>query len=200
MFLKDLCIFLPQPSIIWYDKLNAIVLASKSIFHGCIKQVEVDYHFIYEKVLNCEIQIKFISSLEQCVDIFLMFSTTRFIFLHDKLMLISYFSISSFSQYLISYMVLESCFNNIMILLANPFRVGMHAKNSMMDILLRSNKTLNWSDVNLPPPPLDWKYLILEESKFYAMVLNLIKHEKTSYSSLSRKSLTDLEISSLKIT
>lgn len=70
MLLKDLYIFFPQPLTIWCYKLDAIALASKPIFHASTKHIEVNYYFIREKVLSHEIQIKFISSLERCANIF----------------------------------------------------------------------------------------------------------------------------------
>jgi hypothetical protein len=53
-------------------------------------QVEVDYHFIREKVINRDISIKYISTHDQPADIFTKgLSSTRFGFLRDKLMVCS---------------------------------------------------------------------------------------------------------------
>ncbi len=62
MVLKDLGIFLQSPPIIWCDNLSALALASNPVFHARTKHVEVDYHFIREKVTNRDIQLCHIST------------------------------------------------------------------------------------------------------------------------------------------
>ena len=59
MLLKDLGIYLYHPPILWCDNVSA--LASSSIFHARTTLIEVDYHFIREKVLNRDMIIKYIS-------------------------------------------------------------------------------------------------------------------------------------------
>lgn len=50
--LKDLLISIPCPLVLWCDNISAIALASNPIFHARTKHVEVDSHFIREKVLE----------------------------------------------------------------------------------------------------------------------------------------------------
>ena len=52
MLFKDLGIYLYHPPILWCDNVSALALASNPIFHARIKHIEVDYHFVHEKVLN----------------------------------------------------------------------------------------------------------------------------------------------------
>jgi hypothetical protein len=40
------------------------------VFHAHTKHVEVDYHFIRDRVAKKEIQIRFISSQDQLADVF----------------------------------------------------------------------------------------------------------------------------------
>ena len=68
-----------MPPVIWYDNLNALALASNPVCHASIKHIEVDYHFVCEKVLNWDILLKFISTHDQLADIFTKgLSSSRF--------------------------------------------------------------------------------------------------------------------------
>jgi hypothetical protein len=67
--LKDLGVFLLDPPLLWCDNLSAIALASNPVFHARTKHIEVDYHFIREKVVRRDIVVKFISTTDQLADI-----------------------------------------------------------------------------------------------------------------------------------
>jgi len=41
------------------------------VFHTRTKYIEIDYHFIRDRVVKKEIQIRFISSQDQLVDVFI---------------------------------------------------------------------------------------------------------------------------------
>ena len=85
--LKDLGIFLPFPPKLWCDNVFAPTIASNPIFHARTKHVEVDYHFVREKVLHKDLQVKYISTSDQLADVFTKsLSTSRFIFLRSKIM------------------------------------------------------------------------------------------------------------------
>jgi len=47
---------------IWCDNLCAIYLSANSIFHARTIHVDVDYHFVRDRVAKKEIQIHFIFS------------------------------------------------------------------------------------------------------------------------------------------
>ena len=70
MILKDLGVFLSLPPMLWCDNVSALALASNPIFHARTKHIEVDYHYICEKVLAKELKINFISTLDQLANIF----------------------------------------------------------------------------------------------------------------------------------
>ena len=89
-FFKELKVFLLSAPIIWCDNLNALALASNLVFHARMKHIEVDYHFIWEKVLNRDVLLKFISTGDQIANIFTKgLSSARFLFLKSKLMVLS---------------------------------------------------------------------------------------------------------------
>jgi hypothetical protein len=90
MLFKELKVFLLMAPILWCDNLSALALASNLVFHARTKHIKVDYHFIQEKVLNCDVLLKFISTRDQVVGIFTKgLSLAHFLFLKSKLMVLS---------------------------------------------------------------------------------------------------------------
>ena len=84
--MKDLRIFLPTP-IIWCDNISSISLASNPVMHARTKHLEVDYHYVWEKVVRKELDIRYICSDDQVADVFTKgLSTPRFEKLKAKLM------------------------------------------------------------------------------------------------------------------
>ena len=68
--IKDLGLYLYDPPILWCDNVSALAIASNPVFHARTKHIEVDFHFIRERVLRKDIQVKFVSTVDQLVDIF----------------------------------------------------------------------------------------------------------------------------------
>jgi hypothetical protein len=80
LLFKEFKISLASSPVLWCDNVGALAFASNTAFHT--RTIEVDYHFIREKVVNCDICIKFISSSDQVADIFSKgLTTTHFILL-----------------------------------------------------------------------------------------------------------------------
>jgi len=81
---------LSQAPIIWCDNISALALASNPIYHARTKHIEIDYHFVREKVINRDIMLKFISTHDQLADVFTKgLSSARFLLLRSKLMVVS---------------------------------------------------------------------------------------------------------------
>lgn len=76
-----------HPPTLWCDNVSALDLASNPIFHARTKNIEVDYHFVRQKVLNQDLMIKYISTIDPLVDLFTKSQPSpRFLSLLTKLM------------------------------------------------------------------------------------------------------------------
>lgn len=60
----------PHPTTIYSDSQSAIALSENPKFHSKSKHVETQYHFTQEKVLDKQIQLKYVSTLNMTADIF----------------------------------------------------------------------------------------------------------------------------------
>jgi hypothetical protein len=88
--LCDLKLYLPSAPLIWCDNTSALALASNPVFHGHTKHIEVDFHFVHEKVVCGDLLLQFISTHDQLADIFTKaLPSTWFLQLCSKLMVCS---------------------------------------------------------------------------------------------------------------
>jgi Reverse transcriptase (RNA-dependent DNA polymerase) len=67
--LKELKLPVSQPPTLWCDNLGATFLASNPIYHARMKHIELDYHFVREKVVSRQLIVKFICSADQLADL-----------------------------------------------------------------------------------------------------------------------------------
>jgi hypothetical protein len=63
-FAQKLKIPHPPPARLWCDNLGTTYLSANLIFHARIKHIEVDFHFVVQKLL----EIQFVSSKDQLAD------------------------------------------------------------------------------------------------------------------------------------
>jgi histone deacetylase 1/2 len=68
--LRELRVSQSQSPVLWCDNIGATYLSANPVFHARTKHIEVDYHFVRERVARRQLQIKFISSKDQLADIF----------------------------------------------------------------------------------------------------------------------------------
>ena len=72
---------------IYCDNIGALSLAANPVFHARTKHVEVDFHFIREKIVANQLQVSHISPTDQIADIFTkVLSTAKFQYRMDKLL------------------------------------------------------------------------------------------------------------------
>jgi histone deacetylase 1/2 len=60
--LRQLGVSQQCPPVLWCDNIGATYLSSNPVFHARTKHIEVDHHFVRERVAQKQLQIKFISS------------------------------------------------------------------------------------------------------------------------------------------
>uniref|UniRef100_A0A2N9J9M1 Integrase catalytic domain-containing protein n=1 Tax=Fagus sylvatica TaxID=28930 RepID=A0A2N9J9M1_FAGSY len=84
--LKDLGIYLSHTPILWCDNVSALAIASNPVFHARTKHIEVDFHFVRERVLRKDLLVQFVSTVDQLADIFTKsLPTHRFLALQRNL-------------------------------------------------------------------------------------------------------------------
>jgi hypothetical protein len=68
--LRELGVFQAQAPTLWCDNLGATFLTANPMFHARMKHIEIDFHFVREKVAAGTLKVQFISSRDQLADIF----------------------------------------------------------------------------------------------------------------------------------
>lgn len=63
--MRELGIYLKLPHVSYCDNISSIALASNPVYHARTRHVEVNCHFIREKVLQGDIEVSFVSSVNQ---------------------------------------------------------------------------------------------------------------------------------------
>jgi hypothetical protein len=63
--LDELKTVLKQPPCLWCDNMGAKYLSSNPVFHTRTRHIEIDYHFVRERVSKGQLQIRFIASQDQ---------------------------------------------------------------------------------------------------------------------------------------
>jgi hypothetical protein len=66
--LKELGVKGPKFAKLWCDNFGATYLSANHMFHARTKHIEVDFHFVKERVAQGLLQISFISTKDQVVD------------------------------------------------------------------------------------------------------------------------------------
>ncbi|PHT35737.1 hypothetical protein CQW23_23437 [Capsicum baccatum] len=85
--LFELGVTLSNAPTLWCDNIGAAYLSINPIFHARTKHMEINFHFVRDKVARRDLSVKFISSKDQLADLFTKpLASERFNFLCSKLM------------------------------------------------------------------------------------------------------------------
>jgi hypothetical protein len=66
--LQEIGIYCPPAARLWCDNMGAKYLSSNHVFHARTKHIEVDYHFVRERVSRNLLKIEFVPTGDQIVD------------------------------------------------------------------------------------------------------------------------------------
>jgi histone deacetylase 1/2 len=68
--LKEIGIPSPRAARLWCDNMGVKYLSSNIVFHARTNHIEVDFHFVRERVLSNQLQIDFVPTGDQVADAF----------------------------------------------------------------------------------------------------------------------------------
>lgn len=84
--LREVGFLVDSPSILWCDNISAQAPASNPVLHFRSKHIELDIHFIWDKLLAKELEVRYVLILDQTANCFTKpLSYTQFRYLRDKL-------------------------------------------------------------------------------------------------------------------
>jgi hypothetical protein len=67
--LRELGVKQNSSSVLWCHNIGATYLSLNPVFHARTKHIEIDYHFVHERVAQRLLRIQFIPSKDQLADI-----------------------------------------------------------------------------------------------------------------------------------
>jgi hypothetical protein len=77
-FLQEIEFSAPTPIPLFCDNQVALHIASSLVFHERSKHIEVDYHFIRDKILEGDISTAFMKSGDQILRLIIILSETKY--------------------------------------------------------------------------------------------------------------------------
>ncbi|XP_019176458.1 PREDICTED: uncharacterized protein LOC109171834 [Ipomoea nil] len=89
--LREIGLYSGCPATLWCDNLGATYLCANPVFHARTKHVEIDYHFVRDRVAAGDFVVNFVSTRDQLADVFTKpLPASRFAMLRDKLNVVSH--------------------------------------------------------------------------------------------------------------
>jgi len=84
--LREIGCYTTSLPILWCDNLSATYLTANPIFHSRTKHMEIDFHFVRDKVRAKTLSVRYVSSHDQVADALTKpLSKVRFLDLKSKL-------------------------------------------------------------------------------------------------------------------
>lgn len=68
--LDEIGVSCSRKPIIWCDNLSAVHLAANPVLHARTKHIEIDLHFVRDKVLSKVLEVRHVPSVDQIADVF----------------------------------------------------------------------------------------------------------------------------------
>ena len=75
--IRELGVMHSPVACLWCDNIGATYLSANLVFHARTKHIEIDFHFVRERVASKELEIRFIPSKDQLADGFTKALPTR---------------------------------------------------------------------------------------------------------------------------
>ena len=66
--LEELGVKAPKAARLWCDNLGATYLSANPVFHARTKHIEIDFHFVRERIAQGLLQVRFVSTGDQVAD------------------------------------------------------------------------------------------------------------------------------------
>ena len=67
--IQDLRVLHPEPALLYYENKAALHIAANSIFHERTRHIEMDCHYIRDKIQNGSVATRFVNSTNQLADV-----------------------------------------------------------------------------------------------------------------------------------
>ena len=72
--------------VIWCDNQSTVLLVANPILHARTKHIELDLYFVRERVIQKQLEVKHVPSLDQVVDVFTKaVSSSQYVAFRNKL-------------------------------------------------------------------------------------------------------------------
>jgi len=66
--LRELGVKSPKAAQLWCDNIGATYLSANPVLHARTKHIEVDFHFVRERVAQGLLDVRFVSTKDQLTD------------------------------------------------------------------------------------------------------------------------------------